>query len=121
MCGKVFKREIQFTKHMEEYGKKQEPESTILVEDKANNKVTVPCGVQPTEIQYHFETENRSEVISSAGKESSSNTITEIWIPDATTNSTLQETRVPFTGNTTEKEATPSTIIYVINLVDKNQ
>ena len=120
-CGKVFKREIQFTKHMEEHSQKQEPESTILGEDKANNKVTVPCGGQPTEIQYHFETENRSEVISSAGKESSSNTITEIWIPDATTNSTLQETQAPFTGDTTEKEATPSTIIYVINLVDKNQ
>ena len=110
VCGKVFKREVHYTKHMEEHEKKQKPESTGLGEDKANNKAAVPDGVPSTVLEYHFQTENRSEVVSRAGKENRSNRVTEIWIPDNTTDSTLQETQAPPSGDTIEREATPSTI-----------
>ena len=116
VCGKVFKREMHFNKHMEEHGKKRETKSIILGEDKA-----VPGSGQSTAVKYHFETENRSKVVSSSGKEDNSNTIAKIWIPDGATNSTWQEIRTPLTDNTFGKEPTQSTIIYVINLVDGNQ
>ena len=115
LCGKVFKRGIHFNKHVKEHGKKRETKSAILGEDKA-----VPGSGRSTVVKYRFETENRNKVVYSSVKESNSNTVTKILIPDGITDSTWQETRTPSTDNT-KKEPIPSTIIYVINLVDENQ
>ena len=114
MWQSILRERYILTKHVEEHGKKRETKSTTL-EDKA-----VPGSGRSTVVKYHFETECGSKVVASSGKESNSNTVTKILIPDGITDLTWQKTRTPPTDNT-EKEPIPSTIIYVINLVDENQ